>query len=124
MRPRIILAIVALAFAVFVARSDGARAVGLGETCAGAGGVGCDAGLWCELDAGACSNAAAEGKCAHAPQMCNMIYMPVCACGGKTYGNDCERRSAKVQKAHNGPCGPGVRSHLSHPSEPDASKNQ
>jgi hypothetical protein len=50
-----------------------------------------------------------------------MIFLPVCACGGKTYGNDCERRRAMAQKSHNGPCGFGVRTH---PSEPDASKGQ
>src|ERR1700723_4275127 len=108
--------VLALILAAVAARMEPARAVGLGETCAGAAGVGCDAGLWCELDAGACSNAAAEGKCAHAPQICNMIYMPVCACGGKTYGNDCERRSAKAQKSHNKQCGPGAPQHLSHPT--------
>jgi Kazal-type serine protease inhibitor domain len=121
MLARTIALVFALTLTAVTARTDAASAAGLGETCAGAAGAGCDAGLWCELQAGACGNAAAEGKCAHAPQICNMMYMPVCACGGKTYGNDCERRRAKVSKAHNGPCGP--REHARQ-SEPDASKGQ
>ncbi len=101
---------------------DSAAAAGLGQPCGGTAGTGCDAGLYCELMAGGCSNAIAEGKCAVAPQICNMLYMPVCACGGKTYGNDCERRRARAQKAHNGPCGFG--GFRPPRAEPDASKNQ
>jgi hypothetical protein len=115
----IVLVLLSLTLGGFI---GSAGAVGLGQPCGGTAGAGCDAGLFCELNAGGCGNAIAEGKCAVAPQICNMMFMPVCACGGKTYGNDCERRRARVQKAHNGPCGPGLR----RPSrvEPDASKNQ
>ena len=111
-----------LAMLAVVGRVDSAAAVGLGLPCGGIAGTGCDAGLYCDITSGGCSNAVAEGKCAVAPQVCTMIYMPVCACGGKTYGNDCERRRARAQKAHNGPCGFG--GFRPQHTEPDASKNQ
>jgi hypothetical protein len=112
----------ALALLALAGRVDSAGAVGLGQPCGGTSGTGCDAGLFCELNAGGCGNAIAEGKCTVAPQICNMMYMPVCACGGKTYGNDCERRRARAQKARNGPCGFG--GFRPQRAEPDASKNQ
>ena len=99
---------VAFAFALILVALLGqtysARAVGIGGTCAGVAGLGCDAGLWCELEPGTCKRADAEGRCVHAPQVCNLAYSPVCACGGTTFGNDCERERAKAQKSHNGPC--------------------
>jgi hypothetical protein len=111
----------ALSFVTLTARVDPAGAAAAGQPCAGTAGIACDPGLWCELQSGRCGAADAEGVCAHAPQICPMVYMPVCACGGKTYGNDCERRRGRAQKAHNGPCGLSLRRPR---EEPDASKNQ
>jgi hypothetical protein len=121
MLPRSLGAVLVLVLALMV-RIDAAGAAGLGESCAGTAGIGCDAGMWCQLQAGRCGAADAEGTCVHSPQMCNMVFKPVCACGGKTYGNDCELARAKAQKAHNGPCGLG--SGRAHRVEPDASKGQ
>jgi hypothetical protein len=121
MAPRSIWLVFALGIVVLTAQTDAASAAGLGEPCAGAAGTACDPGLWCELQAGRCGAADAEGVCARAPQICNMLFLPVCACGGKTYANDCERRRGRAQKAHNGPCGVNLRRSR---VEPDASKNQ
>ena len=52
-----------------------------------------------------CQVVDAGGSCVPVPQVCPEIFQPVCGCDGKTYGNDCERRGAKVQKAHDGRCG-------------------
>jgi hypothetical protein len=79
-------------------------AVGLGKTCDGFAGIRCDKGLWCEHKPGSCRVADASGKCVKVPQLCPKIYKPVCGCNNRTYGNDCMRRAAKVQKKHDGPC--------------------
>ena len=95
---------VGLALILVALTGQTARAVGIGGTCAGVAGLGCDTGLWCELEPGTCKRADAAGRCVHAPQVCNLAYRPVCACGGRTYGNDCERQRAKAQKSHDGGC--------------------
>ncbi|MGA2943664.1 MAG: Kazal-type serine protease inhibitor family protein [Xanthobacteraceae bacterium] len=113
----VVLTLFSLAFAV-----QRAGAAAIGDPCGGTDGTACDTGLYCQLDSGGCGNAVAAGKCIRAPRVCAMVYSPVCACGGKTYGNDCELHRAGVQKAHNGRC--GVSGFRAQKSEPDASKNQ
>lgn len=95
---------VALACAVLLGSTGDAGAAGLGQRCGGFVGIPCNRGLWCELPAGTCRSADLFGKCVRVPQVCTKIYRPVCGCNGRTYGNDCERRAARVQKAHEGPC--------------------
>ena len=100
--PKVFAVVLALILVALTGQT--ARAVGIGGTCAGVAGLGCDAGLWCELEPGTCKRADAAGRCVRAPQVCNLAYVPVCACGGRTYGNDCERQRAKAQKSHDGRC--------------------
>ena len=99
------LAIVfALILVALIGRTDNAGAVGIGGTCAGRAGLGCDAGLWCELDPGNCRRADAEGRCARVPHSCGLSFRAVCACGGQTYSSDCRRQRAMAQKDHDGRC--------------------
>jgi hypothetical protein len=86
------------------------HAANLGEACAGAGGIKCNALLWCQVQAGQCKTADAAGQCDKAPTFCMRMSRPVCGCNGKTYANDCERQRAKVQLDHVGAC----------PKEPNA----
>ena len=104
MLPRFFAVFLALTLAVWLGRIDAAGAVGIGGTCAGIAGLGCDDGLWCELEPGTCKRADAEGRCVRPPHACGLSLRAVCACGGHTYGNDCQRERAKAQKAHDGPC--------------------
>jgi hypothetical protein len=100
MRPHQLIA----ALAVTLALSVTASAVGVGQTCGGIVGIQCDAGLWCETRAGFCKGADVQGTCVNVPEVCTREYRPVCGCNGRTYGNDCDRRAAKVAKDHDGPC--------------------
>ena len=80
-------------------------AAAIGETCDGIAALQCDAGLWCEHPAGQCKVADGSGTCVkELGPVCTAIYLPVCGCDGKTYGNDCERKRDKVQLDHIGEC--------------------
>ncbi|GEM_PF-3667500 len=46
------------------------------------------------------------GLCKPLPQICPMVYKPVCGCDGHTYGNACEAYSVGANIAYQGACYP------------------
>jgi hypothetical protein len=48
------------------------------------------------------------GECRPVPQTCAAIYIPICACDGNTYGNECQARMMRVQPTPAASCPPSV----------------
>jgi len=101
-RGAILVIIAALASAPIT--STGASAVTAGQPCGGPMGLSCGSGLWCDWPAGKCDAADAQGKCVEIPAACPKNAKPVCGCDRRSYGSDCERVRAGVQRHHDGAC--------------------
>jgi hypothetical protein len=73
---------------------------GAGRSCNGSSDLTCGAGSYCRVTA-----PGAGGVCTKRPQMCPMIYQPVCGEDGKTYPNTCHAGRVGVNVVHGGACG-------------------
>jgi hypothetical protein len=75
-----------------------------GRICGTIKGLTCPQAEYCFYSGGTCGIADMAGICKPRPRMCTRIYMPVCGCNGKTYGNSCEAARAGVSAKHPGKC--------------------
>ena len=70
------------------------------RACTGPSDPACGPDAYCKVE-GASD---AGGRCAPRPQMCPMIYQPVCGADGRTYPNACHAARAGANLAHDGAC--------------------
>jgi hypothetical protein len=78
---------------------------GVGKMCGGIAAIPCAPGQYCHMPPGQCRNISdSAGACLAKPQICPMIYAPVCGCDGNTYPNACQAASRGVSVARQGAC--------------------
>lgn len=111
-RSSALLSLAALAVVSLAAcKTDGAPAPGghrppppapEGKMCGGIAGIGCGQGEYCLMTPP--MHPDKSGVCRPKPEMCTMIYQPVCGMNGQTYPNSCHAARDGASVAHKGEC--------------------
>lgn len=75
--------------------------------CGTRGGVQCTADEFCDYGGDElCGATDKGGHCKPITKACTRIYMPVCGCNSRTYGNECEAHARGVSVKHSAMCTP------------------
>lgn len=107
LRTLIFPALGALMFASCETAASNPPAPGGGKMCGGIAAIQCGSGEYCQIEEGKCLTIAdVAGVCRPRPEMCTMIYAPVCGCDGQTYSSACVAASHGVSVAARGKCKP------------------
>jgi len=73
--------------------------------CGGFAGVLCAENQWCDFPSDhVCGIVDFPGRCESRPEICPEVYIPVCGCDGKTYGNWCKANAGGTDVAYPGAC--------------------
>jgi hypothetical protein len=73
--------------------------------CGGFAGYVCSDKEWCDFPPEAsCGIGDQLGKCRPRPEVCTMVYLPVCGCNDKTYSNACQAAADGADVASPGRC--------------------
>ncbi|WP_299110772.1 Kazal-type serine protease inhibitor domain-containing protein [uncultured Bradyrhizobium sp.] len=72
------------------------------RSCGGVAGLTCPAGQYCSISPP--QHPDKMGVCRPKPEICNMLYQPVCGVNHHTYPNACSAAAAGINVTHAGKC--------------------
>ena len=75
-----------------------------GELCGGATRVECRERSFCRFQDASCGSQEQVGVCEEKPDVCVLVYEPVCGCNGKSYDNRCFAGLEGISVEREGPC--------------------